>query len=96
VVNTMTMTVGNVPGLAVDQLIDVRVDYDDGWISLAAVPGRNFRCYVNTAERRVYWEAQHTGAWTPVGEDAVDLPVQLRAAMRRAAAAGLVAAGIRS
>jgi len=96
----MMMTVRDVQGLAEGQQIDVHVEHDDGWVSIAEIAGVPWRCYVNTAERRAHWEARQsavmTDAWTSIIEAAVDLPQFLRVAMHRAAAAGLVAAGIRS
>lgn len=93
----MTMTVGHVPGLAEGQMIDVRVEHDDGWVSIAEVPGVNFRCYVNTSERRAYWEIRDgAGEWHGIATGTVaDLPQPLRESMHRAAAAGIVAAGLR-
>lgn len=98
---TMTMTVGNVPGLADNQMIDVRIEHDDGWLSFAEVPGLHFRCYVNTAERRAHWEVRDgAGEWHSIQSWPADQmqsmpPQSLRESMHRAAAAGIVAAGLR-
>jgi hypothetical protein len=88
-------------GLPVESVIDVHVEHDDGWVSYAAITGCRWRCYVNTAERRAYWEMPSGASdasgdqWIPTPEAAVDLPQQLRVAMHRAAACGLVASGLR-
>lgn len=85
-------------GLTEGATIVVEVDHDDGYLAYATLHGRGvFRCYANTAERTVRWETKAPdGEWDRIDARTVDLPVDLKVSMARAAHAGLVACGARS
>lgn len=90
--NTLTITaaVGLQPGCS----IDVRVEYDNGYIAYA-IFRNGYRCYATATDTTVQWEERVRDQWSGRPESEIELSHALRKSMARAAHGGLVVCGAR-
>lgn len=93
---TAKLTITAADGLQPGCMIEVHVEYDDGYVAYATF--RNgYRCWANM-DASVRWEERIRDLvdhWASRPESAIELSPELRASMARAAHAGLVACGAR-